>query len=502
MIDTGLSFSDEPAVKNRIVIVDDIRTDLHYMGKLINGFGHETLLAESGAEALALIDGATDLVIADGIMPGMDGFEFVTTLRKTPSIAHIPVIMVTSLSGRDERIRAVEAGINDFITKPVDKVELKVRVNSMLKMKEAQDRVRNYQKELEHLVEKKTRDLNTTLQKLQAVLNGMSDCMVTLTPDRTILEANQAFLRISDASADQIKGRRFCELLEDDQIGQFTELFKDNRSASERDMVFPQWGHRVFSMLVTHMRDGGHILVMRDVTEKVQANAQKARFLSILSHELRTPLNGIKGFSELMYSDPADLPPDYREYLGLIHACGSQLEAIVDELLRFVQFYNAGVEGRETDVRLDILVRQAIDALNEKMQERGITSSLSLEGPPPIIHGQSEHLYEMFRQIIDNAVKFNRPGGSLDVSLVTEADSVTFLCRDRGVGLPDSALDHVFDSFYQAEDYATRSRNGLGLGLTICKKIVELYEGTIRIQNRPGGGAEVRVTLSSGPTSS
>lgn len=495
-MDNELSFSGEPAVKNRIVIVDDIRTDLHYMGKLISGFGHETILAESGAAALELIDGTTDLIIADGIMPGMDGFEFVTVLRKTPTLSHIPVIMVTSLSGRDERIKAVEAGINDFITKPVDKVELKVRVDSMLKMKEAQDRVRSYQKQLEHLVEKKTRDLNTTLQKLQAVLNGMSDCMVTLTPDRAILEANQAFLTMSGTSTDQVKDQPFCELLEgDDQIRQFSELFKEDKAASEQDMHFPQWGHRIFSMLVTHMRDGGHILVMRDITEKAQANAQKARFLSILSHELRTPLNGIMGFSELMFSDPAHLPPDYREYLGLIHDCGSQLEAIVVELLRFVQFYSPGVESMETDVCLEALVNQALNALGEKMQAKGISSTLTLEGPPPIIHGQSDHLYEVFRQIIDNAIKFSRSGGQVSAHLETRPDTVSFICRDRGVGLPDSALSHVFDSFFQAEDYITRTQNGLGLGLTISKKIVEMYNGTIRIENRQGGGAEVEVTL-------
>jgi PAS domain S-box-containing protein len=502
MMDNEFSFSVEPTVKNRIVIVDDIRTDLHYMGKLISGFGHVTILAESGAAALELIDETTDLVIADGVMPGMDGFEFVTVLRETPAIAHIPVIMVTSLSGRDERIRAVEAGINDFITKPVDKVELKVRLNSMLKMKEAQDRVRNYQKQLEHLVEKKTRDLNTTLQKLQAVLNGMSDCMVTLTPDRSILEANQAFLTMSGTSTDQVKGQPFSKLLEgDDQIRQFSELFKDDKVASERDMHFPQWGQRIFSMLVTHMRDGGHILVMRDVTEKVQANAQKARFLSILSHELRTPLNGIKGFSELMFSDPAGLPPDYREYLGLIHECGSQLEAIVEELLRFVQFYSPGVESMETDVCLETLVDQARNTLGEKMLAKGISSTLTLQGPPPIIHGQSDHLYELFRQIIDNAIKFNRSGGQVEIHLETRTDSVAFICRDRGVGLPDRALGQVFDSFFQAEEYTTRTQNGLGLGLTISKKIVEMYNGTIRIENRPGGGAVVEVTLPSYRTS-
>lgn len=484
------------ATRKRILVVDDIRTDLHYMGKLINGFGHETQLTESASSALELIDDKTDLIVADGIMPGMDGFDLVKSIRSDPSINHIPVIMVTSLSGRQDRIKAVEVGVNDFVTKPVDKVELKVRVDSMLKMKEAQDRVRNYQKELEYLVEKKTWDLNSALHKLQAVLNGMSDCMVTLDSRLDIVEANQAFLKVSGKSLKEIKGLPFNHLLlGEKQMDEFSHLFSWSGVVSENDIEFPQWGRRIFSVLATHMKDGGHILVMRDITEKKQADEQKARFLSILSHELRTPLNGIKGFSEVMMADTTAISSEYRDFLGLINDCGCQLEAIVDELLRFVQVFSEESEPMEIDIRLDHLVGHVMDILKEKMDQKQIKAFLSVKGPDPVIHGKNEHLVEILKQILDNAVKFSDENSEIHVVIETGVDTVSIVCDDQGRGVPEDRIERLFDSFFQVEDYNTRTQDGLGLGLTICKKIIESYNGTIDIANRAEGGTRVRISL-------
>lgn len=485
-----------PSAKKRVLIVDDIRTDLHYMGKLVAGFEHEVVLADSAATALDLVDDRLDLIIADGIMPGMDGFDFVRAVRGNPVIAHIPVIMVTSLSARKDRIKAVEVGINDFITKPVDKVELNVRINSMLKMKDAQDRVRSYQKELEHLVEKKTFALNTTLQKLQAVLNGMNDCMITVDRDSRITETNQAFVKICGKEPDHLKGMPIQDLLAGKtQMEGFATLLARQGMTTETDMEFPQWGWRVFSILATPTAEKGHILMMRDITEKKQADEQRARFLSILSHELRTPLNGIKGFSEIMLLDTQCLPDDYREYLGLINECGGKLETIVDELLRFVEFYSDMGEPDELDIRLDVLADYVIDTLSEKKNKKNLHVSVTVDGPAPVVHGKNEHLFEILKQIIDNAIKFSHDRGNVEITLKTRAEDVQFVCADHGKGIPEKHLGQIFESFYQVEDYSTRTQDGLGLGLTISKKIIELYRGAIDIHSVWGVGTQVTVTL-------
>lgn len=485
-----------PKKKKRVLVVDDIRTDLHFVGKLVNEFDHEVILAESAISALEMADENIDLVIVDAVMPDIDGFEFVRSVRTNPLISHIPVIMVTSLSGKKDRIKAVEVGINDFINKPVDRIELKVRMDSMLRMKEAQDKVREYQKELEYLVEQKTFALNTTLQKLQAVLNGMNDCMFTVDRDLRIKEMNQAFIKISGKSKETLKGLPFNDLLVDKaQADGFASLFAHADTAAELDMEFPQWGRIVFSVLATPMEDQGHLVMMRDITEKKQADEQRARFLCILSHELLTPLNGIKGFSDLMLMDSCALPQHFREYIGVIKECELKLEKIVKELLRFVEFYSDMSEPEDNGIRLDILADNVIKSLSEKKDRKHINILISVDGPQPVVCGKSEHLSEILWQIIDNALKFSKEHGTVEIVIKTSPSEVQFICKDQGDGIQEKDIEHIFDSFYQAGNYLTRAQDGLGLGLTIAKKVVELYKGAININSKPGKGTEVIVTL-------
>lgn len=485
-----------PEKKKRVLVVDDIRTDLHFVGKLVNGFDHEVVLAESAVSALEVADDSIDLIIVDAVMPDMDGFELVRSVRANHQISHIPVIMVTSLTGKKDRIKAVEVGINDFISKPVDRIELKVRMDSMLKMKEAQDRVREYQKELEHLVELKTFALNSTLQKLQAVLNGMNDCMVTVDRNLKITEVNQSFIRTCGKTKEALKGFPLNDLLAgDDQKDGFRTLFASESTAAELEMEFPQWGRKVFSVLTTHMEDQGHLIMMRDITEKKQADEQRARFLSILSHELITPLNGIKGLSELMLMDSLPLPEDFREYICMIKECGNKLEKIVKELLRFVEFYSDMSEPEDKSIRLDILAENVLKSLSEKKDKKHIKILFSVEDSEPVVYAKSEHLVEMLWQVVDNALKFSKENGLVEIVMKSSPGEVQFICRDHGDGIQEKDLNHIFDSFYQAGDYSTRIHDGLGLGLTITKKVVELYKGTIDIKSAPGKGTEVMVTL-------
>lgn len=148
----------------RILVVDDVKENRELLEGILAGLGHEAELAADGIEALAKLKLDIDLVLLDIQMPGMDGFEVARRIRQDPEVAHIPIIMVTALTSKEDRLRAVEAGANDFIAKPVDKIEVKVRTDSLLKMKEAQDAIRQHQADLEKKVEQRTVDLRQALQ--------------------------------------------------------------------------------------------------------------------------------------------------------------------------------------------------------------------------------------------------------------------------------------------------------------------------------------------------
>lgn len=152
--------------KRAVLVVDDEPASREVMRDMLESLGYLVVAAQDGLEALAKLAAGVDLVLLDVNMPRMDGFEVVKHIRKKYSAAELPVIMVTGVSGRDERLRAVQTGANDFIEKPVDMTELRVRVSAQLRLKEAQDALRRYQTELENLVEERTAALRLALDEL------------------------------------------------------------------------------------------------------------------------------------------------------------------------------------------------------------------------------------------------------------------------------------------------------------------------------------------------
>lgn len=151
----------------RILVVDDELINRKVLEGLLKSFGHDCVCADSGPAALAQLDHSVDLVLLDIMMPGMDGFSVARAIRATPDFADLPIVMVTALSAREDRLKAVQAGANDFIAKPIDSTELGVRITSLLRMKRYRDTVKDYQLHLEQMVSEKTGALRHALEALE-----------------------------------------------------------------------------------------------------------------------------------------------------------------------------------------------------------------------------------------------------------------------------------------------------------------------------------------------
>ncbi|MBI4804412.1 MAG: response regulator [Desulfovibrio sp.] len=152
---------------HRILVADDEILNLRVLAAFLRDFGYEPVLVQSGAKVFEVLDESIDLVLLDVLMPAMDGFDVLRRIRLTPSFKDLPVIMVTALSGREERLAAVEAGASDFIAKPIDKTELRVRMESLLRVKQSQDELKLYQAKLEEMVDERTQALRLALENLQ-----------------------------------------------------------------------------------------------------------------------------------------------------------------------------------------------------------------------------------------------------------------------------------------------------------------------------------------------
>jgi putative two-component system response regulator len=152
--------------RRRVLVIDDDDGIRKITQMLVEGLGHDVEAARDGIEGLAKLHLGVDLVLLDVVMPGLDGFDVCRRIRQDPAGRDVPVIMVTTLETREHRLHAVEAGANDFIAKPVDETELRVRTTSLLKMKAAQDEVKRYQTHLETMCEERTASLRRALEHM------------------------------------------------------------------------------------------------------------------------------------------------------------------------------------------------------------------------------------------------------------------------------------------------------------------------------------------------
>lgn len=151
----------------RILIIDDEPHNVLLLKRMLTMLGHDCEGAENAIVALQKLDASYDLVLSDIMMPEMNGFKFVEAIRAKPHLENIPVIVITTLTEKEDRLKAVQAGANDFITKPIDQYELEVRVNSLLKIKSQHDELLRYQSELSEMVESRTLALQKALHSVR-----------------------------------------------------------------------------------------------------------------------------------------------------------------------------------------------------------------------------------------------------------------------------------------------------------------------------------------------
>lgn len=198
-----------PPRSARVLVVDDDADVRCTLVRVLEKLGHEVEQASDGPQALAALSLDIDLVLLDASMPGIDGFEVARRIRQDPQRANLPIVMVTGLDSRQDRLRAVEAGVNDFIAKPFDVTELRVRTASLLRMKEATDALKRHRAELEQTVVRRTAELRHALDETVAARQRIYDAHVD-TIRRLVLAAES---KDRDTAAHIERIGRYCGLL-------------------------------------------------------------------------------------------------------------------------------------------------------------------------------------------------------------------------------------------------------------------------------------------------
>ena len=230
-----------------------------------------------------------------------------------------------------------------------------------------------------------------------------------------------------------------------------------------------------------------------NLTEKLQTSEQKrTRFVSDASHELKTPLASIKLLSDSILQNDMDMET-IREFVGDIGNEAERLNRTTAKLLSLTKLDSRFSNDCEI-INIAPTVQRVIRMLSSIANEDNITIEADLETDSPILILEDD-LYQIVFNLVENGIKYNTPGGKLYVKLLREDDNAVLRVTDTGVGIPDDAMDHIFERFYRVDKARSRATGGSGLGLSIVRAIVQRNRGRISVQTEVGKGSTFAVSF-------
>ena len=235
-------------------------------------------------------------------------------------------------------------------------------------------------------------------------------------------------------------------------------------------------------------------LLLRDITREKELDEMKSQLLSTVSHELRTPLASIKGFATTLLRDDIEWDPESRhEFLSIIDEESDRLTELISNLLDMsrIEAGTLRVEPEPTD--LEPIIRETADQFQMMSHAHEIRLNLPRVLPPVMVDPRRAR--QVLRNLLENAVKYSPEGGPITISAQVADGRVQTSVADRGIGIEPKQLEHIFDRFYQVDSASTRQVGGSGLGLSICKAIIEVHGGEIWVESQAGYGSTFHFTL-------
>jgi two-component system phosphate regulon sensor histidine kinase PhoR len=231
-----------------------------------------------------------------------------------------------------------------------------------------------------------------------------------------------------------------------------------------------------------------------DITQIERLERVRQEFLSNISHELRTPLTSILAYVETLEDGAVDDPEHNRRFLGVIRRNAERMHSLIADIAELSQIETGNVSLDVKDVRLSSLVEEIFAAVSSKAAVRNIDLVNSIDADT-VVRADPTRLEQMLTNLVDNAIKFNRQGGSVSVTFATDKDRSLISVADSGEGIVPENLQRIFERFYRIDRGRTREVGGTGLGLAIVKHLARLHGGEVFVASTLGHGTTFTVEL-------
>jgi two-component system phosphate regulon sensor histidine kinase PhoR len=338
-------------------------------------------------------------------------------------------------------------------------------------------------------------------EQLRAVLESMVEGVLVVDTRGVILLANSRVRELFDVHG-EITGRR---LLEGIRNADLDAILSESAASDEpvaHGITLPGPTQRTLQVLAARFpaegERAGTVTVFHDTTDLMRLEEVRRDFVANASHELRTPLAAIRGFAETLLESTALSPAEQKSYLEVIHRHAQRLSSLVEDLLELSTIESRSLKLELAPVDVARIAEDLIADSRLRFEERRITPSLQSEGRPRAF-ADARALDQILGNLLDNALKYTEPGGSIQVKVEQRLGRVRVSVADSGIGIPPEDTARIFERFYRVDRARSRALGGTGLGLSIVKHLVQAMGGEISVKSELGKGSTFSFTLPSAP---
>lgn len=334
------------------------------------------------------------------------------------------------------------------------------------------------------------KELKQRSDEFEQITASMSEGLVLLDKRGNVISINTSAKRLFNTD-DDIVGNDFlaayrsvnmAKAIDKALAGRHSEFREEKNDGEYQFMLNP---------IISDERIMGAVLLCIDVTETAYAERNRQEFTANVSHELKTPLQSIIGSAELLENGLVK-EEDKGKFIGNIKTEATRLVSLINDIIRLSQL-DEDSESLTTDVNLYDVAREVVEELTPSAMKRNI--ELDIQGGECMVNGVYRYLYEIIYNLCDNAMRYNKDGGRVDITLGKEDENTVIVVSDTGIGIPVEHQSRIFERFYRVDKSHSKETGGTGLGLSIVKHAVAYHNGSIRLDSREGKGTKIKIIL-------
>ena len=537
-------------VKSKVLVIDDEKSNILALTKILSG-NYTILAAKDGAYGIEVAQkNLPDIILLDILMPGMNGYETIQQLKAVDETKDIPVIFITGLASAEDEKYGLSLGASDYITKPFGPEIVKLRIQHQLSIRmqmRALDRLVQQQTLVSTIsktflnVRHKEEMINQTLSMVGDFLGVDQILFYLLHNDQITLECRQEWRHGQSQLATRVGE---CIKIQEPMLSLLPQLIEESNEicftsndASLSAMMRPyrldfktfitipiyRKGHmyglldisksnadnwteleislckHVSSILsaVFERDEMQHTLLVTELAEK--SSRQRSEFLSRISHEMRTPMNAIMGMT--MLAKKVEDREKQEVMLDKVSEASTRLLRLIDDVLDISDMQDNRFALRTKETHFIPLLQGILNKVGSEIRGKQQSLTPNIDSAiPEVIIVDDKRLAQVIQSLIENAIKFTPKHGAIQVNafvkdITTEEVTMQIEVIDNGIGISRDELENVFTPFEQVDGGIDRKFEGVGLGLSITKNIINHMDGEIWVESEEGHGSKFSFTF-------